>query len=278
MKRIFAAAAGLLLLAATAHGALAGAVTVGVADTGNCYPFMCNDSGSGSGPSIQYQQVYAASAFPGTVTINAETFYWVFEQINGGTDTLLGGTYVFSLSTTPVAVNALDPNCLTCNLGADNTEVLSITIPTGGVLFGSAYTFNNTTDFTYDPTQGNLLLDVAVSNQDNVPNCNGTPVGCVDPHNSFTDADDTGLVTSRAVHLFDGADVFFPDTTGLVTTFSTTTPPGVPEPGSLLLLAGGLAGFAGLLRCRPRASQGAEKRRVVAAILRGGRFSAASSG
>jgi len=39
-----------------AHGAT---VTVGFHNTGNCYPFLCNDSGISSGQSIEYQQVYA---------------------------------------------------------------------------------------------------------------------------------------------------------------------------------------------------------------------------
>ena len=55
------------LLGATACGALllgsmtsaSADVTIGAFNTGNCYPFMCNDSGVGAGQSIEYQQVYS---------------------------------------------------------------------------------------------------------------------------------------------------------------------------------------------------------------------------
>jgi hypothetical protein len=235
MKRIFAAVAGLLLLAAAAHSARAAAVTVGVAGDGNCYPFMCNDSGTSTGQSFDYQQVYAASAFSGPITIGSETFFWEFAQKFGGSDTLLGGTYVFSLSTTAAAVNGLNSSDLALNLGPDNTEVASVTIPAGGVSFGTSFTFDNTTPFAYDPSKGNLLLDISVFDQDNVLSDT--------PGISFVDADDTGTVTSRVYQLFDGADFSAADAIGLVTTFGSAGP-SVPEPGSLLLLAGGLAGLA----------------------------------
>ena len=235
MKRIFAAAAGLLLVAAGAHSARAAAVTVGVAGDGNCYTFMCNDSGTDTGQSFDYQQVYSASAFSSPIAIGSETFFWEFAQKFGGSDILLGGTYVFSLSTTSKAVGGLDGSTLSNNLGPDNTEVASVTIPAGGVSFGTAFTFANTTAFAYDPSKGNLLLDISVFNQDNVLSDT--------PGISFVDADDTGSVTSRAYQLFDGADFSTADPTGLVTTFGSAAP-GVPEPGSLLLLAGGLAALA----------------------------------
>jgi hypothetical protein len=197
---------------------------------------MCNDSGTSAGPSIQYQQVYAAGTFSGPVTISSLTFYWLVAQVFGGTDTLLGGTYVFSLSTTSAEVDGLSYTCLSCNLGPDNTEVLSVTIPVGGVLFGTSYTFNDTANFNYDPHRGNLLLDIVVSNQDNVPNFTG---------NSYTDSDDTGSAAGRAYFIFGDVNKGFPpDTDALVTTFRTTTATTAPEPDSALLLVEALVGFA----------------------------------
>jgi hypothetical protein len=239
MKKILLTAAGLVLAGALAHNADAAAVTIGTADVGNCYPFMCNDSGTNTGPSITYQQVYSAGAFSGPLSISAETFYWFFAQTYGGTDTLLGGTYAFTLSTTSAPVDGLDSSCLSCNLGADATQVLTYSVPAGGLSFPASYTLVNTTPFDYDPANGNLLLQVAVTNQDDVPNYSG---------NSYVDADDTGALTSRA-YAFAGSNSGFADSTGLVTTFSSG-PISVPEPSPLSLMAGGLLLLIGVARVR----------------------------
>jgi hypothetical protein len=145
---------------------------------------MCNGSGTSTGQSIQYEQVYSATAFSGPITITSETFFWNFAQEFGGSDKLLGGTYNLFLSTTSASVGGLSAT-LNNNLGADNTEVLSLTVPSGGESFGTSFTFTNSTDFNYNPSNGNLLLEVIVSNQDNVANFSG---------NSYNDADDTGTL------------------------------------------------------------------------------------
>ena len=228
--KILHAALTVLACAAISETAIA-QITVGTFDTGNCYPFMCNDSGTSVGQSIEYQQVYSSAAFSMPVAITSETFYWQGAQIFGGSDTLLGGSYLFSLSTTAAPVNGLS-STLASNLGPDNAPVLLFSVPAGGQSFGTSFTFHNAVPFFYNPGLGNLLLDVTVSNQDVVPNGSG---------NSYNDDDSTGSVTSRA-YAFTGSPVGSADSNGLVTTFNA-----VPEPSAFLPLAG-LLGLGGLLR------------------------------
>jgi hypothetical protein len=52
---------------------LGGSVTIGNFNTANCYPFMCNDSGTNVGQSIDYERVFGGASFGGAVTINAIT-------------------------------------------------------------------------------------------------------------------------------------------------------------------------------------------------------------
>jgi hypothetical protein len=238
MKKVVLTAVGLLFSGAVSYDANAGTVTIGTVNDANCYPFMCNDSGTSNGPSITYQQVYAASAFPGPISVTDEEF--TLAQGAGVGDTLLGGTYVFTLSTTSAPVNGLNASSLSANLGADAAQVLSVTIPAGGISFGASYTFTNTSPFDYNPANGNLLLQVAVSNQDNVFNGDG---------NSFNDADENGLLTSRA-YAFNGFDSGSADSIGLVTTFSFGSSTPVPEPSSLLVAAGGVLLMLGMVRVR----------------------------
>ncbi len=119
---------------------------------------MCNDSGSGAGPSIQYQQANSSGAFGSNpVSITSETFYWNYAQPFGGNGTLLGGNYAGYLSTTEAQMNNPNGDCLSCNVGEDPTHVFDFTIPERGIPFGQSYTINNSTPFLFNPSEGKLL-------------------------------------------------------------------------------------------------------------------------
>lgn len=218
-------------------GLLKADVTYGNYDTGNCYPFMCNDSGSNVGQSIDYQQVYAAGSFGVLTNITAASWYFASEF--GGSNNILGGNYsVYWGYAAFGSVGNLSNNLASNYIGGPNF-LGTASVPAGGVDYGAVLTLSGI-DFSYDPTLGNLLLEFIVDTQDNVPNGNG---------NGFNEADDTGAVTSRAwcVSGSGAASGCFADDVGLVTTFTSVA--STPEPGTLGLLGGALLGI-GLLRKR----------------------------
>jgi PEP-CTERM motif len=200
---------------------------------GNCFPFTCNNSGVTTGLTSEYQQVYSAMAFSGPETIYGLTYYFD----NGGSTEVLTGTYDIFLSTTAAVVNGLsgDP---AANRGTDYTGV---DVFHGGVNSDPSFTIALTTPFSYNPANGNLLLEVMAFNQPDI-----TDTG----ENAFLQADHSGDVTSRAWGSSTSGPLLNTDSIGLVTTFDTT-PVAAPEPGSLSLLFLGLAGASfSLVRVR----------------------------
>ena len=200
------------------------ALVVGTAapDTGNCYPFGCISSDWGGA----YEQVYASSQFSGPTSIYSLSFFNT--SYNSGSYQLNTGNYSIYLSTTSAAVNGLSSSPL-ANLGPDETLVYSGTLPTNASnAFGGEFDFLLNTTFSYDPSQGNLLMFVT----SNTSSSSGI----------YLDYDDSGQVSSR---LYNGNT----DTTALVTGFdlvgsATPTTQSVPEPMSLLLVGAGLAAAA----------------------------------
>ena len=197
----------LVLGSALCVSASAASVTIGTANPGdgNEFPFGLGFGGS------DYEQVYNASNFSGSMAINEISFFNT--AFNPGGGTWADGTYSFYLSTTSVAVGALVGN----DEGADNalfgSFTLSGSVPAGQISFsGNA--------FNYDPTLGNLLLDIKISGHDGTGNL-------------FLDAmnGNSGTLMSRKFD-FGGGDSGY----GLVTEFGTNGGGHVPEGGSTLAL------------------------------------------
>ena len=228
MKTLWMPASLVVLLSATTL--FAGPFTIGNMDSNNCYPFMCNDSGTNVGPSINYQEAYNSSSFPGAVTVSSLQFqFWPF----AGPAVLLGGTYQFWLGYSAVGLG-LSPT-LSSNWLGSPTLVDIVTIPAGGVNYGTLLTFALTTPFAYNPATADLLLEVDVTNQDNVAN---------NPGIGYNWADYTGTQVARA-YCLDVTNCGGPFVGALVTTFNATT---VPEPGTLVMFGSGLIGLVGIAR------------------------------
>ena len=128
-------------------------ITIGIPTEGNTIPFSSDSY-------LDYQQVYASSAFDGPVTIESITFFnTVFDS---GQYSLSPNNYSLFLSTTSVAVGGMSSD-LADNVGADELLVFSGPPPANSLPgFGGEFVFDLLDSFSYDPSAGNLLLRVAL--------------------------------------------------------------------------------------------------------------------
>jgi hypothetical protein len=219
-------AAGGMALLVSAAPAAAASVTVGNKDGGNCYPFNCNDSGTNVGQTIAYQEEYLGTAV-GSLTFSKITFY-AYPYL---TPYVLGGSYDISFGTTTAPLSSSAPVTLS-NVAtfADFSVSPAFPVTSSWTITGALYSFN--------PTEGNLVMEVVATNQDLVYNGDG---------NGYFWADYTGSSVTRGYQYTVSGGW-----NGLTTGADVTTFSGVPEPSTWAMM---LLGFAGLGFAGYRASR-----------------------
>lgn len=233
--------AGACLLAA--HGDTT--LTVGGAPIDQI-PFPFGDGISDS----EFQQIYDGSLFAGIsgpVSIDSLTFQDTFNMFSP--DTLDQAQYTISLFETSQTVDSFlsTSNSTGLQVIANATTVFSMSQP-GCPFLGvdsttcdlatspQTFTINFSQTFKYDPTAGNLLLDIfktsgsgALSAGFDVSNYTGCLLaGCTPPPGTALIGAAFSDLSSQCT-----ADCAIPE--GLVTTFgfAPSSTPAVPEPGSL---------------------------------------------
>ena len=129
-------------------------ITVGAPPDGlNFFPF--GGGFSNFGGANRYQQAYAASQFNSAAPVLIKSISFV-----GGQGTFATSNYTFSLSSITAGVDNLSTTNFDANRGVDNTLLASVN------LSGTApatLTIESSTPFLYDPSSGNLLLDIVIS-------------------------------------------------------------------------------------------------------------------
>lgn len=217
---------------------------------GDCVPFGCallDPSGTSAVPS-EYQQIFDSSLFAGPITISGLTFFLnnVDNVSTGIPNTIYPSSYTVTFSVVSIAVNGLD-STVENNINPATARTFYAGTPADPVTGGSRFTIAGL-PFTYDPSRGNLLLDISNTPFDPTntsltmfPDINSASGGFFssafdsDPH-PIGCPDGSAGVTTGCTGL----------NSGLVLEFETAT--ATPEPATIWL---GMACCAAIIvRCR----------------------------
>lgn len=131
---------------------------------GDCLPFGCIPPSSSNG--VEYQQIFDSSLFSGPITIAGLTFFLNnfdnADPITGAPivpDTIYPADYTITFSVVSIPVDGLDPT-VENNIDPTTAQIFyvgSLSNPVSG-----QFTIQTTPAnyFGYDPSQGNLLMDI----------------------------------------------------------------------------------------------------------------------
>jgi hypothetical protein len=198
-------------------------VTIGATDGSNGFPF-------GSGPDQEfeyrgvYQQIYAASSFNGQLSIDQIAF----STTPFGERLSISSSFALSLGTTASSPENLAPS-YAANRRTDLTELFTGTVGVAAGGGGFDFIIPLSAPFVYEPSGGNLLLEVFIRENSE----------------SWSFQAGSSNATGRVFNFGGTGDTVAEPNFGLLTQFSGSqedTAP-VPEPATILLVAGGLLGI-----------------------------------